>query len=41
MQISLANLNYTLSGVQYQKKKKKKPFYVFPKNKKAHIMLKE
>ena len=40
MQISLANLNYTLSGVQYQKKKKKK-VYVFPKNQKAHIMLKE
>ena len=39
MQISLANLNYTLSGVQYQKKKKK--VYVFPKNQKAHIMLKE
>ena len=37
MQISLANLNYTLSGMQYKKKKKKIKFFkkkIMTKNKK-------
>ena len=42
MQISLTSLNYTLSGVQYKKKKKIfLCFYVMNKNQKADIMLNE
>ena len=45
IQISLAHLNYTLSGVQYKKIKIKIKillyFYLTTKNQKAHIMLNE
>ena len=36
--VSLANINYTICGVQYPKKKKKKNFKIMTKNKKVHIM---
>ena len=42
MKISLANINFTLSGVQYQKKKNFLDFQNFyDKKQNVHIMLNE